>query len=159
MRALRLAGATGSILLLQSCSPASLIHLYNDTGATIVVTTRKGSVSVLPHSSTEFGLVLATGQHWESVTITAHGRTWRYLQKLFTRIPWESWQRGPFESRNTFVKLDSRGRIYLTAADGTQRSSSRQIFHCCRKTPNEVLHLSTSLAMTSASCFSCSRGR
>lgn len=119
MRALRLAGATGSILLLQSCSPASLIHLYNDTGATIVVTTRKGSVSVLPHSSTEFGLVLATGQHWESVTITAHGRTWRYLQKLFTRIPWESWQRGPFESRNTFVKLDSRGRIYLTAADGT----------------------------------------
>src|SRR5438874_1129865 len=100
MRALRLAAVAGSILLLQSCSPASLIHLYNDTGVTIVVTTRNGSISVPRQSSTQFGLVLATGQHWESLTITEHGRTWRYLQKLFTRIPWESWQRGPFESRN-----------------------------------------------------------
>jgi hypothetical protein len=122
MRALRLAAVTGSILLLQSCSPASLIHLYNDTRATIVVTTRNGSVSVPPQSSTKFSLILATGQQWESLTITAHGRTWRYLQKLFTRIPWESWQRGLFESRNTFVRLDSRGRIHLTAADGTATS-------------------------------------
>ncbi|SRR6266513_1822574 len=118
MRASRLAVVAGSILLLQSCSPASLIHLYNDTGATIVVATRSGSVSVPPHSSTQFGLILATDQHWESLTVTARDRTWRYLQRLFTRIPWESWQRGPFESRNVFVRLDSRGRIYLTAPDG-----------------------------------------
>jgi hypothetical protein len=119
MCALRLAAVSGFVLLFQSCSPAALIQLYNDTGATIVVTTRNGSVSVVPHSSTQFGLVLATGQHWESLTIAAHGRTWRYLQRLFIRIPWDSWERGPFESRNVFVRLDSRGRIYLTAADGT----------------------------------------
>jgi hypothetical protein len=119
IRALRLAAVTGSVLLFQSCSPASLIHLYNDTGAMIIVTTRGGSLSVSPHSFAQFGLVLATDQHWESLTITAHGKTWRYLQRVFTRIPWEAWQRGPFESRNAFVRLDSRGRIYLTAADGT----------------------------------------
>lgn len=81
--------------------------------------TRNGSVSVVAYSSTQFGLVLVIGQHWGSLTIAAHGRTWRYLQRFFTRIPWKSWQRGPFESRNAFVRLDSHGRIYLTAPDGT----------------------------------------
>src|SRR5437899_794508 len=119
MLVFRLAAVTGCILLFHSCSPASLVHLYNDTGATIIVTTRGGRLSVPPESSTQFGLVLATDDHWESLTITAHGKTWRYLQRLFTCIPWESWQRGPFESRNTFVRLDSRGRIHLTAADGS----------------------------------------
>ncbi|HYK24572.1 MAG TPA: hypothetical protein VEU75_07900, partial [Candidatus Acidoferrum sp.] len=54
-----------------------------------------------------------------SLTIAEHDRTWRYLQRLFTQVPWESWKRGPLESRNAFVRLDSRGRIYLTAEDGT----------------------------------------
>ena len=107
------------MLLLQSCTPASLIHLYNDTSDTIVVTALGQTVSVPPHSSTQFDFVLATGQHWESVTVRTHGKTWRYPQRLFSHIPWESWQRGPFESRDAFVRVDSRGRIYLSARDGT----------------------------------------
>jgi hypothetical protein len=117
MRALRSAIVATSALLLHSCSPASLVELYNDTGSTIIVIALDHSVSVPPQSSTEFAVVLARGQHWESVTITARGKTWRYPQRLFGRIPWESWQRGPFESRRTFVRLDSRGHVYLSSAN------------------------------------------
>jgi hypothetical protein len=118
MRTLRAALLAPAALLLSSCSPASLIDLYNDSGDTIVVTALDHSISVPPHSSTQFDFVLARGQHWESVTVTKRGKTWRYPQRLFSRIPWESWQRGPFESRRAFVSVDSHGRIYLRSPSG-----------------------------------------
>ena len=118
MRALRAALLAPGVLLLSSCSPASLIDLYNDSGDTIVITALDHSVSVPPHSSTQFDFVLARDQHWESVTVSRRGKTWRYPQKLFGRIPWESWQRGPFESRRAFVSVDSHGRIYLRSPSG-----------------------------------------
>jgi hypothetical protein len=114
----RLALAAVCALLLESCSPASIVNLYNDTGRTIVVTALDRSVSLSPQASTEFAVVLARGQHWESVTVNAGTRTWRYPQKLFVSIPWQSWQRGPFESRHAFVRIDSRGRIYLRSSSG-----------------------------------------
>jgi hypothetical protein len=116
MHALRLVFIVTTALILQDCSPASLVELYNDTGSSIIVTALDHSVSVPPKSSTEFPVVLARGQHWESVTVAARGKTWRYPQKLFARIPWESWQRGSFESRRVFVRLDLRGQIYLSSA-------------------------------------------
>src|SRR5216110_574756 len=118
MTPLRVVLLVTSVLLLQSCTPASLIDLYNDTGETITVMALGKSAAVLPHSSTQVDFVLATGQHWESVTVTVRGKTWHYPQKLFTRIPWRSWQRGPFESRRAFVHLDSRGRISLRSPTG-----------------------------------------
>src|SRR5437867_843855 len=118
MHALRLALLMMSGVLLQSCTPASDIDVYNDTDDTIVLTALGQSASVPPRSTTQFHFVLATGQHWETVIITRRGRTWRYPQKLFTRIPWESWQRGPLQSRTAFVRVDSRGRIYLRFASG-----------------------------------------
>jgi len=118
MRALWPILVATSALALQSCSVASLVELYNDTSSSVVVTALDHPVSVPPQSSTEFAVVLARGQHWESVTISARGKTWRYSQKLFARIPWGSWRRGPFESRRAFVRLDSRGQIYLTSPSG-----------------------------------------
>jgi hypothetical protein len=122
MRASRVALFAVTILLLQSCSPASLIDFYNDSGDTIVVTALDRTISVAPHSSTQFDFVLARGQHWESVSVTRRGKTWRYPQKLFSRIPWESWQRGPFESRRAFVSVDSHDKIYLRSPSGALTS-------------------------------------
>ena len=118
MRASRVALLASAVLLLNSCTPASLIDLYNDSGDTIVVTALDRTVSVTPHSSVQFDFVLARGQHWESVTVSRRGKMWHYPQKLFGRIPWDSWQRGPFESRQAFLSVDSRGRIYLRSANG-----------------------------------------